>query len=343
VKLRNAFTVPALVDEAWAVLLDLERVAPCMPGAELDGGDGGEFTGRMAVRIGPVTSRYRGTVRIEEADADARRAVIRAQARDASGAGTAAATIVTEMSEAGDGTRVEVETELQISGPAAQFGRGVMQEVSAKLMERFAAGLAEEMGADGHAATVDGAGSGTAGPEAVGRGAGGPGSAASGAAPRGVPDVPTIDWSTAVPERAPTRLGAYDLTPVGRLPTGPAGDAALAAAGAGPAAAGAGPAAAGAGRAAAGAGRAAAGAGRAAAGAGRAAAGAGGTSRRERRSADVLDLGEISRGALLRRAIPAAAVVAVVAAATAGGIVCWRRRAAARYSAVGRLPRRRFG
>ncbi|HYZ81019.1 MAG TPA: SRPBCC family protein [Solirubrobacteraceae bacterium] len=281
-KLQNSFTVPAPVERAWEILLDLERVAPCLPGAELDVGDGREFEGRMAIKIGPVVSRYAGTVRIEEADADARRAVMRAQARDARGAGTAAATIATEMHPTAEGTRVDVETDIQISGPAAQFGRGVMQEVSSKLMGRFADCLAAEM-----AAEPAGPGAAAAARESVPSGSG-----AGAASPAG-PDAAwsaerAAQWAAAPGERAPTQLGGYDETPVGRLPTGPAGDAAVAAAAA--------------------------------------------ASVRERRpprarpSDDVLDLGEISRGAVLKRVVP---VVTLVAAAIAGALV-WRAQRRAR-------------
>ena len=144
-KLENEFTVPAPVDQAWAVLLDVERVAPCLPGAAIEGSDGDEHTGTMTIKIGPITARYKGTVRIEESDADARRAVMRAQARDSRGQGTAAATITSTMEEVEGGTRVHVETDMRVTGPAAQFGRGVLQDVSAKLMGRFADCLAEEM------------------------------------------------------------------------------------------------------------------------------------------------------------------------------------------------------
>jgi carbon monoxide dehydrogenase subunit G len=144
-KLENEFTVPAPVEQAWEVLLDVERVAPCLPGAAIEGTDGDEHKGTMTIKIGPITTRYSGTVKIEEADESARRAVMRAQARDQRGQGTAAATITSTMEEVEGGTRVRVETEMRVTGPAAQFGRGVMQDVSAKLMNRFADCLAEEM------------------------------------------------------------------------------------------------------------------------------------------------------------------------------------------------------
>jgi uncharacterized protein len=144
-KLENEFTVPAPVEQAWDVLLDLERVAPCLPGAAIEGVEGDEHRGTMTVKIGPITARYAGTVRIEEADEAARRTVMRAQARDSRGQGTAAATITSSMEAVEGGTRVRVETDMRVTGPAAQFGRGVMQDVSAKLMGRFADCLAELM------------------------------------------------------------------------------------------------------------------------------------------------------------------------------------------------------
>jgi carbon monoxide dehydrogenase subunit G len=146
-KLDNEFTVPAPLDQAWAVLLDVERVAPCLPGAQVEPGanESGEYAGTMTIKIGPITSRYKGTVKIEQADVGARVAVMRAQAKDARGQGTAAATITSTMEETPDGTLVKVVTDMRITGPAAQFGRGVMQDVSAKLMRQFADCLASEM------------------------------------------------------------------------------------------------------------------------------------------------------------------------------------------------------
>jgi len=147
-KLENEFTVPAPLEQAWAVLLDVERVAPCLPGASVEpGGDEGEYAGMMTIKIGPITSRYKGTVKIERADAEARVAVMRAQAKDARGQGTAAATITSTMEEVADGTKITVVTDMRVTGPAAQFGRGVMQDVSAKLMRQFADCLASEMSA----------------------------------------------------------------------------------------------------------------------------------------------------------------------------------------------------
>ena len=213
-KLRNEFSVPAPVERAWAVLLDVERVAPCLPGAALGGGDGKEYAGTMTIKIGPVTSAYEGTVRIEEADDDARRAVLRAEARDARGAGTAAATITTEMERAEEGTRVLVDTDLKVSGPAAQFGRGVMQDVSGKLMGQFAANLAEEIAADPALARGDAGGE--AHPvrdSAVGPLPAGPAGDAALAAARSRPGGGTQAAPRARPRRAPEVL---DVGAVGR-------------------------------------------------------------------------------------------------------------------------------
>jgi carbon monoxide dehydrogenase subunit G len=146
-KLENEFTVPASIDEAWNLLLDVPRCATCLPGATVDEevGDGGVYTGAMKIKIGPITAQYKGTVEIQEADEANRKVAMRAQAKDARGQGTAAATITSTMSEVQDGTRVHVETDMRVTGPAAQFGRGVMQDVSAKLMKRFADCLAEQL------------------------------------------------------------------------------------------------------------------------------------------------------------------------------------------------------
>jgi uncharacterized protein len=154
-KLQNEFTVPAPVERAWEVLLDVERVAPCLPGATIEGSEGDEYSGTMKIKVGPITSTYKGTVKIQESDEAARRAVMRAQARDSRGQGTAAATITSTMEEVEGGTRVQVETDMRVTGPAAQFGRGVMQDVSAKLMTRFADCLAGQMQASPDVTTTE--------------------------------------------------------------------------------------------------------------------------------------------------------------------------------------------
>jgi uncharacterized protein len=128
------------------VLLDLERVTPCLPGAALTEESGNEYKGEMKVRLGPVSQEYEGTVKIEEADESERRAVLKANGKDARGQGTASATITSTLQDEGNGsTRVRVETDMQLTGRAAQFGRGVQQDVAEKLLNRFAECLENEI------------------------------------------------------------------------------------------------------------------------------------------------------------------------------------------------------
>src|SRR5215210_7671864 len=145
-KLENEFTVDVPVEEVWNVLLDLERVTPCLPGAALTEESGDEYKGEMKIRLGPVSQNYNGTVKIEEADESERRAVIKADGKDARGQGTASATITSTLHDEGNGsTRVHVDTDMQITGRAAQFGRGVQQEVAEKLLTQFAECLEEQI------------------------------------------------------------------------------------------------------------------------------------------------------------------------------------------------------
>jgi carbon monoxide dehydrogenase subunit G len=146
-KLENDFTVPASIDEAWAFLLDVPRVAPCLPGAtvEPETDEDGTYKGAMKLKIGPITAQYKGTVKIQSADEATHTVAMRAQAKDARGQGSASATITSTMEETDGGTKVSVVTDMRVTGPAAQFGRGVMQDVSAKLMKRFADCIAEQL------------------------------------------------------------------------------------------------------------------------------------------------------------------------------------------------------
>ncbi len=147
-RLEHEFTVPVPVEQAWDVLLDVERVAPCMPGATIESVDGDSFTGKVKVRVGPVTVAYSGSASFLEKDAAARRVVVQAKGRETRGAGTAAATVTAVLNEVDGGTKVNVETDLAITGRPAQFGRGVMDEVGAKLLGQFADCLADRLGAE---------------------------------------------------------------------------------------------------------------------------------------------------------------------------------------------------
>ena len=153
-KLENEFTVDVPVDEVWEVLLDLERITPCLPGAALtNGADGdGEHEGTMKVRLGPVTQEYKGTVQIQEADESEHRAVLQANGKDSRGQGTASATITSTLQDEGNGsTRVRVETDMHITGRAAQFGRGLQQSVAEKILGQFADCLENEIKGGGAA------------------------------------------------------------------------------------------------------------------------------------------------------------------------------------------------
>jgi carbon monoxide dehydrogenase subunit G len=147
VELTHEFTVPASVEDAWATFNDLERIAPCFPGASLTSYDGQDFEGLVKVKLGPISLQYNGTGRFVERDEAAHRAVIEAKGKDKRGNGTAAANVTAVLEAAGEGqTNVKVSTDLNITGKPAQFGRGVMQDVSDKLLGQFATCLEQKLG-----------------------------------------------------------------------------------------------------------------------------------------------------------------------------------------------------
>jgi carbon monoxide dehydrogenase subunit G len=145
VQLENSFTVPLPIDEAWRVLMDIDRIAPCMPGAVLDSVEGDDFTGRVKVKLGPINLTYQGKGSFIERDETGHRAVIDARGKDQRGNGTAAATITANLASEGSVTRVEVLTDLNITGRPAQFGRGVMTDVGNKLLGQFADKLSAQL------------------------------------------------------------------------------------------------------------------------------------------------------------------------------------------------------
>jgi len=137
-KIEDTFRVDVPIDEAWRVLLDLERIAPCMPGAELQEVEGDEYRGVVKVKVGPITAQYKGVARLAEVDEANRRAVIDAQGRDTRGQGNARAAITILLTElSGGATEVSVDNDVTITGKVAQFGRGVMADVSSKLLAQF--------------------------------------------------------------------------------------------------------------------------------------------------------------------------------------------------------------
>jgi len=146
VELDNNFTVTAPIDQAWDVLLDVEKVARCLPGATLEGSeDGNVYAGHVKLKVGPIVVTYKGTAQFLEIDADHHRAVIDASGKEARGSGTAKAVVTTELRDGGDHTEVFVKTELNITGRPAQFGRSVIADVAARLTDQFAKNLAAEL------------------------------------------------------------------------------------------------------------------------------------------------------------------------------------------------------
>jgi uncharacterized protein len=155
VEFTNEFEVPVDVETAFATLTDLERVAPCLPGAQLEEVEGDTYTGRVKVKVGPIQVTYRGTAQVLELDPDGKRAAIRAKGKETRGAGTAAADVVATLSpQAEDRTRVTVVTDLAVTGKPAQFGRGVMADVGAKIIGTFAERLEAMLEADGATAAA---------------------------------------------------------------------------------------------------------------------------------------------------------------------------------------------
>jgi carbon monoxide dehydrogenase subunit G len=148
VELQHRFTVPASVEDTWAAFLDIESVAGCFPGATVTSVEGDDFQGTCKVKLGPIALTYSGSGSFVERDDAARRFVIEAKGKDKRGNGTAAATVTAVLSaEAADRTAVEVGTDLAITGKPAQFGRGVIQDVSDKLLQQFVDCLQSKVGA----------------------------------------------------------------------------------------------------------------------------------------------------------------------------------------------------
>ena len=136
-ELTNEFRVSVPVGDAWAVLTDVERIAPCLPGAQLQEVEGDEYRGIVKVKVGPITAQYKGKATFQSKDDDAHVAVLKAEGRDTRGQGNASALITATLTPDGDGTAVKVVTDLTITGKVAQFGRGVLVDVSGKLLTQF--------------------------------------------------------------------------------------------------------------------------------------------------------------------------------------------------------------
>jgi uncharacterized protein len=152
-EMDHSFTVPVPPERAWDVLLDVKKIAPCMPGAIVDEFDGEVVTGRIKVKVGPVSLTYRGTAKFTERDPDARVILLEASGKETRGAGTASATVraTLEPESGGEGTTATMHTTMNVTGRPAQFGRGVMVEVGGKLVEQFAQNLRQLIAEDGAA------------------------------------------------------------------------------------------------------------------------------------------------------------------------------------------------
>jgi carbon monoxide dehydrogenase subunit G len=170
-ELTNEFRVAAPTDTVWEALTDVERIAPCMPGAELQSVEGDEYKGVVKVKVGPITAQYKGAARFASRDDAAHKAVLEAEGRETRGQGNASATITASLEPDGDGTKVSVATDLKVSGRVAQFGRGVLADVSGKLIDQFADCLADKLA--GPASTGEASGA------SEGQAAGGDGAAAA--------------------------------------------------------------------------------------------------------------------------------------------------------------------
>ncbi len=206
-ELTNEFTVNVPVDEAWDVLTDVTRIAPAMPGAKLESAEGDEYRGVVKVKVGPVTAEYKGVATFLERDVATHRAVLRAEGRETRGQGNATATITATLLPDGEGTRVSVVTDLSITGRVAQFGRGVLADVSSKLLGQFVTSLEK---------TVLGGGAHDGGAEAGGGQPGGPGGTpdGDGAEPGGDGVQPGVN---------PGGAGVLGVTEVGGGPAAPVG------------------------------------------------------------------------------------------------------------------------
>src|ERR1700761_2497250 len=230
-EMDHSFTVPVPPDRAWDVLLDVERIAPCMPGATVEEFDGEVVAGRRKVKVGPVSLTYRGTAKFIERDADAKVIVLEASGKETRGAGTASATVRASLEPESDGaaTKASMHTVMNVTGRPAQFGRGVIAEVGGKLVQQFAKNL-EQLIIAGEGPAADGSGSGetaaaggaAGGAESVATAAAEPASngteSAAAAAPAAVAAPAAAAPAAAAPATAPAASAPVASAPVAAAP-----------------------------------------------------------------------------------------------------------------------------
>jgi carbon monoxide dehydrogenase subunit G len=150
--LEHSFIIPVPPEQAWQALLDVEQVAPCMPGATVDGFDGEVISGKIKIKVGPVQMTYAGKARFTEKDEATKTVVLEASGKETRGSGTASATIRSSLQDENGQTRVQVRTTMTVTGRPAQFGRGVMAEVGGRIIGKFASNLATQLSGEGAAA-----------------------------------------------------------------------------------------------------------------------------------------------------------------------------------------------
>jgi carbon monoxide dehydrogenase subunit G len=206
-ELDHSFTVPVPPEQAWDVLLDVQRIAPCMPGATVDTVEGDDVAGRLKVKVGPVSVTYKGTATFKDRDAADRSVLVEASGKEMRGAGTASATVRAALKPDGgsdSATLVTLHTTLSVTGKPAQFGRGVITEVGSRLIDKFADNLAQQL-TGGASAVAETAGAGGAGADAA---AGAAGTDAAESAPVETATVPAPS-----PSGDDTVLGAVTPEP----------------------------------------------------------------------------------------------------------------------------------
>ena len=215
-ELNNEFRVAVPVADAWKVLTDVERIAPMLPGAQLQEVEGDEYRGVVKVKVGPITAQYKGTATFVEKDEAAGRVVLKATGRDTRGQGNASALITATMTPDGDGTKVSVGTELTVTGKVAQFGRGVLADVSSKLIGQFVDALEADL-VSGNAGPGASAGDAAAGDAAAGDAAAGPVAAGPAAAGRAGDSAVDGDGAASADSTGARKIDSPEVEPLDLL------------------------------------------------------------------------------------------------------------------------------